>query len=336
LSLLFSEDSAVDDIRTPIAARPARFLDQLRVLMRERQLAYPTEKTYLYWIRKYIRYHNRRHPGEMGAAEVDEFLSWLAAIQRVAPATQSIALNALVFMYRHQLHNDLGTLNYRRSRPKRRIPVVLTHDEAMALIGHIHQPVRLAVQVLYGSGLRQAECLSLRIKDIDFGMNEIIVRQGKGDKDRRTLLPETIREQLAIQVERAKQLHQVDFARGYGEVYIPPALERKLPNACHETGWQFLFPSRNIAADPSTGVLRRHHFHSSCIGKAIKKAAQEIDLHKRVTSHTFRHSFATRLLEHGYDLRTIQELLGHADITTTEIYTHVLNKGGRGVTGPLG
>jgi len=326
----------MEDIRMPVAGKPARFLDQLRVLMRERQLAYPTEKTYLYWIRKYIRYHNRRHPNEMGAAEVDEFLSWLASHQRVSPATQSIALNALIFMYRHQLHNDLGNLNYRRARPKRRIPQVLTHAEAMALIERMHEPVRLAVQILYGAGLRQAECLNLRIQDIDFGMNEIIVRQGKGDKDRRTLLPETIREQLTLQVERARQLHAVDCAQGYGEVYIPPALDRKFPNACRETGWQFLFPSRNIAVDPATGVLRRHHFHPSCIRKAIKKAAQETRLHKRVTSHTFRHSFATRLLEHGYDLRTIQELLGHADITTTEIYTHVLNKGGRGVQGPLG
>jgi len=326
----------VEDVRLPIKRSPARFLDQLRLLMREKQLAYSTEKTYLYWIRKFIRFHKRRHPGDMGATEVDQFLSWLAASQMVAPATQSIALNALVFMYRHKLDNDLGNLNYRRARPRRRIPQVLTHAEAMALIRRMHQPVRVAVQLLYGSGLRQAECLGLRVKDIDFGMNEIVVRQGKGNKDRRTLLPETIRDELEMQVRRVKQLHEVDCAQGFGEVYIAPALARKYPNACSEMGWQFLFPARNIAADPITGVMRRHHFHPSCIRKAIKKHAKCIGLHKHVTAHTFRHSFATRLLESGYDLRTIQELLGHADINTTEIYTHVLNKGGRGVRGPLG
>jgi len=326
----------VEDIRKPVAESSTRFLDQLRVLMRQRQLAYPTEKTYLHWIRRFIRFHHRKHPKDMGAAEVDQFLSWLASPQRVAPATQSIALNALVFMYRHQLGDDLGALNYKRARPKRRVPQVLTHSEAMALIERMHPPVKLAVEILYGSGLRQAECLDLRVKDIDFGMKEIIVRRGKGGKDRRTLLPRSLRSDLEKQVERVKQLHQIDTAQGYGEVYIPPALNRKFPNACRETAWQFLFPSRNIAVDPVTGVLRRHHLHPSCIRKAIKKHSLAIGLHKRVSSHTFRHSFATRLLESHYDLRTIQELLGHADITTTEIYTHVLNKGGRGVTGPLG
>jgi integron integrase len=326
----------MEDVRVPVTEKPAKYLDQLRLLMRQQNLAYTTEKTYLHWIRKFIRFHKRRHPKDMGAAEVDEFLSWLASDRQVAPATQSIALNALVYMYRHQLGDNLGALNFRRARPKRRVPQVLTHAEAMALIDCMQLPVRLAVQTLYGSGLRQAECLSLRIQDIDFGMNEIIVRQGKGGKDRRTLLPKTIEDELCQQVERVKKLHQVDCAQGYGEVYVPPALARKYPNACRATGWQFLFPSKNIAADPATGVLRRHHLHPSCLRKAIKKAAKEIGLHKRVTSHTFRHSFATRLLEHAYDLRTIQELLGHADINTTEIYTHVLNKGGRGVAGPLG
>ena len=326
----------MEDIRRPIGESPTRFMDKLRLLMRQRQLAYPTEKTYLHWIRNFIRYHQRRHPRDMGAAEVDQYLSWLASHRRVSPATQSIALNALVFMYRHQLGDDLGTLNYKRARPRRRVPQVLTHSEAMQIIAGLHPPVKLAVQILYGCGLRQAECLDLRIKDIDFGMKEIIVRQGKGGKDRRTLLPSSLRMDLEQQVERVKQLHQVDTAHGYGEVYIPAALGRKFPNAYRETAWQFLFPARNIAADPVTGVLRRHHFHTSCIRKAIKKQLLASGLHKRVTSHTFRHSFATRLLESHYDLRTIQELLGHADITTTEIYTHVLNKGGHGVTGPLG
>ena len=326
----------MENMRVPVAEKPTRFLDQLRLLMRQQQLSYSTEKTYLHWIRKFIHFHNKRHPREMGAAEVDEFLSWLASHRQVAPATQSIALNALVYMYKHQLDNDLDTLNFRRAHPRQRVPEVLTHSEAIALIEQIHNPVRLAIQIMYGSGLRQAECVNLRVKDIDFGMHEIIVRQGKGGKDRRTLLPESIEADLQQQVKRVQQLHHIDISQGYGDVYLPPALARKFPHACQETGWQFLFPSRNIAADPVTGVLRRHHFHPSSLRKAIKKSANNIGLHKRVTSHTFRHSFATRLLETGYDLRSIQELLGHADIKTTEIYTHVLNKGRRGITGPLG
>jgi integron integrase len=304
--------------------------------MRERQLAYATEKTYLYWIRGFIRFHKLRHPQEMGGPEVDAYLSWLALHKQVSPATQAIVLNALVYMYKRHLQRELGNLQFRRARPKRRVPQVLTHAEAVALISAIHEPVRLAFQLLYGSGLRQAECLNLRIKDIDFGMHEIIVRSGKGGKDRRTLLPETLTERLESQVENVRHLHEVDLAHGYGEVYIPPALARKFPSAGKVTAWQFVFPSRNIAADPVTGVLRRHHLHQSAFRKAIKKALRVTRITKHVTSHTFRHSFATRLLERGYDLRTIQELLGHSDIRTTEIYTHVLNRGGRGVAGPLG
>ena len=257
--------------------------------------------------------------------------------RQVAPATQAIALNALVYMYRHQIGTDLGELAFRRARPKRRVPTVATHEEALAIIERIHQPVRLAVQILYGAGLRQAECLALRVKDIDFGMNEIVVRMGKGGKDRRTLLPESLRVRSGSP-GAARQLH---YTRSIWRWVMARCTCRRRWRAstrmgCRETGWQFLFPSRNIAADPATGVLRRHHLHPSCIRKAIKKAAREARVYKRITAHTFRHSFATRLLERGYDLRTIQELLGHTDISTTEIYTHVLNKGGRGVQGPLG
>jgi len=330
------EQDTMDDIPVPVEQKPTKFLDQLRLLMRERRLAYATEKTYLHWIRQYIRFHNKQHPKDMGAAEVDAFLSWLAAERSVAPATQAIALNAVLYMYKHQLGRDLGELHFRRARPKRRVPQVLTHDEAVAVIQQIQQPVRLAVQLLYGSGLRQAEALSLRIKDVDFGMHEIIVRQGKGGKDRRTLLPASLEDDLYAQIKRVVKQHDQDIEHGYGEVYMPQALARKYPNACREAGWQFLFPSKHVAPDPATGVIRRHHFHPTVMGKAIRRAVHKAGLTKRVTSHTFRHSFATRLLERGYDLRTIQELLGHTDITTTEIYTHVLNKGGRGVQGPLG
>ncbi len=312
------------------------FMRQVQETMRGRNLAIATERTYSHWIRMFIRFHKYRHPIDMGGAEVDRFLSWLAARRRVSPKTQSIALNAIVFLYRHHLQRDLGQLAYRRPKPKMHVPVVLTHDEALAIINGLSGRVQMFVQLLYGSGLRQAECCMLRIKDIDFGMDEIIVRQGKGGKDRRTLLPQSLCSGLEQQVEYVKRIHAVDLAEGYGEVFLPEALARKYPNASHETGWQFLFPNRAPSPDPRTGVIRRHHVHPSWIRKNIKRARTEVGIYKQVTCHTFRHSFATRLLENGYDLRTIQELLGHSDIKTTEVYTHVLNKGGRGVQGPLG
>ena len=327
--------SRIDDIPVPVNHTPGKFIQQLRIRMRQQKLAYTTEKTYIHWVRMFIRHHRYRHPKDMGAAEVDQFLSWLAVERRVAPATQAIALNALIFLYHRHLRLDLGQLEYRRARPKRRLPVVLTHEEALALIDCLPANIRLFVQLLYGTGLRQAECCNLRVKDIDFGMHEIIVRQGKGGKDRRTLLPQQLEAALLRKIDYVKKLHAADLAAGYGEVYLPDALSRKCPAACKETGWQFLFPNRAPSADPVTGVIRRHHVHPSWIRKCIKKARLQAGIDKLVTCHTFRHSFATRLLERGYDLRTIQELLGHADINTTEIYTHVLNRGGRGVQGPL-
>jgi len=325
----------MDDIPRPLKARPERLLDQVRARVRERGLAYTTEKTYLHWIRGFIRYHGRRHPGEMGAAEVDAYLSWLAVERRVSPRTQAIALNAVVFLYHRVLFMPLGQLGFTRARQKRRIPQVLSHAEASRIIAGISEPIRLMVQLMYGAGLRQAECCSLRIKDIDFAMTEIIVRSGKGNKDRRTVLPRSLRDALQQQIGRVELLHHQDLAAGYGEVYLPDALERKYPNAASETPWQFLFPSRNPAPDPRTGVIRRHHVHASWVRRCVRRAVRSADVHKHVTCHTFRHSFATRLLEQGYDLRTIQELLGHADISTTQIYTHVLNKGGRGVVSPI-
>jgi integron integrase len=325
-----------DDVRFPIQQNSTRLIDQLRLHMRASRLAYTTEKTYIYWILGFIRYHKRRHPREMGAVEVDEFLSWLANQRHVSPATQSIALNALAYLYRRFLETELDALQFTRARPKRRIPQVLTHTEAMELINLMSGTTQLVVRLLYGSGLRQAEALNLRVKDIDFGMNEIVVRQGKGGKDRRTLLPSTLRDDLQTQVNRVHILHVEDIAQGYGNVHIPEALARKYPNAARETAWQFLIPSTRIGADPATGVLRRHHLHHTAVTKALRKVKRASTIHKHVTCHTFRHSFATRLLEKGYDLRTIQELLGHSDIKTTEIYTHVLNKNSRGVAGPLG
>jgi integron integrase len=326
----------IDDIPLPLNRVPGQFMQQLRRSMREQKLAWTTEKTYVRWVRSFIRFHRYRHPRDMGPIEVDQYLSWLAVHRRVAPATQSIALNALVFLYKRHLRVDLGELQYRRARYKRRVPVVLTHEEALEIICRLPPKVKLFVEILYGAGLRQAECCMLRVKDIDFGMHEIVVRQGKGGKDRRTVLPSTLRDRLAQQVEFVHQLHRIDLAEGYGEVYLPEALARKYPAGCKEPGWQFVFPNRSPAPDPVTGVIRRHHVHPSWIRKCIKKARLQAGIHKLVTCHTFRHSFATRLLEQGNDLRTIQELLGHADVSTTEIYTHVLNRGRHGVRGPLG
>jgi integron integrase len=330
------ESLFVEDIRPPVEQNSTRFLDQLRLLMRERQLAYTTEKTYIHWIKQYIRYHELKHPGDMGAPEVDEFLSHLAASRNVSPATQAIALNALIYMYKNKLEIELGQLSFRRAKAKRRVPEVLTHEEALSLIATMNDPVKLAIELLYGCGLRQAECLNLRVKDIDTGMHEIVVRSGKGGRDRRTILPDSLKARLEAQIQRVLKLHQYDLAQGYGEVFIPPALARKYPRASRDLGWQFLFPARSLGADPASGKIRRHHCHPTVLGKAVRRATNRTKFRKRVTCHTFRHSFATRLLERGYDLRTIQELLGHADVNTTEIYTHVLNKGGRGVQGPLG
>ncbi len=325
----------MDDIPISIAAQPTRLLDQVRQRMREIGLAYSTEKTYLHWIRSFIRFHRRRHPRNMGAAEIDAFLSWLAVQRGVAPGTQAIALNALIFLYHRFFEHDIGQLTFTRARRKQRLPQVLSHDEAMSIISRIKPPIRLIVQLLYGSGLRQAECCSLRIKDIDLSMSELIVRQGKGGKDRRTVLPDTLRAALENQICMVEQLHETDSLAGLGEAYIPEALARKYPYAARETKWQYLFPARSPAPDPATGVIRRHHVHPSWVRKSVRKAVNASGIHKHITCHTFRHSFATRLLEKGYDLRTIQELLGHSDIATTEIYTHVLNKGGRGVVSPI-
>lgn len=325
----------IDDIPVPIRREPTRFVDQLRAFMRDRKLAYTTEKTYIHWIKQYIRFNRMRHPKELGAKEVDAYLSWLATHRNVAPGTQSIALNALVFLHQKYLGIELGGLAYTRSKVRRRIPQVLSHYEAADIIQRMTGLPKLMMQIMYGAGLRQAECCSLRVKDVDFGMRELIVRAGKGNKDRRTVLPESIESDLGSQIARVQQRHAHDLERGYGEVYMPDALDRKYPAAARELGWQFMFPSTTIGVDPRTGVMRRHHIHPSTVRKALRRAVLESRIPKPVTCHTFRHSFATRLLEKGYDLRTIQELLGHTDISTTEIYTHVLNKGGRGVISPL-
>lgn len=325
----------MDDVRPPLRIPEPGFVQQLRAAIRQRNLAYATEQTYVHWIKAYIRYHRMRHPAEMGAAEVDEYLSWLAAHRRVAPGTQAVALNALVFLYDKFLEQPLGQLQFERPRPRRRVPQVLTHGEARLILGHLKPPFSVMARLMYGAGLRLLETCRLRVKDLDFGMQELLVRNGKGNKDRRTVLPGSLEAELKAQIAHVRRLHAYDTSRGYGEVHLPAALARKYPNAARELGWQFVFPARDVAPDPADGVLKRHHVHPTWMQRQMKAAVHATGITKPVTCHTLRHSFATRLLERGYDIRTIQELLGHADVATTEIYTHVLNRGGRGVVSPI-
>jgi integron integrase len=295
-----------------------------------------TEEYYIQWIRRFILFHHKRHPLEMGATEINAFLTHLAVDRTVSASTQNQAFSALLFLYRAVLEVDPGQLAgvVRAMRPKR-LPVVLTRAEVRRVIDHLDGTYRLMARLLYGSGLRLLECLRLRVKDVDFGRNEITVRQGKGGKDRRTMLPVSVRPDLLEHLGRVKRLHERDLAGGFGSVWLPDALERKFPGASRDWAWQWVFPSAVLSVDPRTGVRRRHHAHEASVSRAITQAVRRSGMAKRATSHSFRHSFATHLLESGYDIRTVQELLGHEDVSTTMIYTHVLNRGGQGVKSPL-
>lgn len=325
----------MDDIRPAIPSGSQKFIHSIRRDMRDKGYAYQTEKTYVHWIKRYILFHNRQHPARMGALHINRFLSSLGHDRHCSPATQRIALNALVYLYRKYLGVDLEPLDFERSRQRRRLPVVLTHGEVKRILSHMNGKHRLMVEMLYGCGLRLNELLSLRVKDLDFELSTITVRSGKGDKDRITLLPDSLKERLQAQVEGTARLHEQDLRDGFGEVYMPNALARKYPSAARELGWQFLFPSTSIGRDPRSGVLRRHHLHNTTLRKSIGRARRDAGITKQVKCHTFRHSFATRLLQQGYDLRTIQKLLGHSDVRTTEIYTHVLGRGAMGVISPI-
>ncbi len=325
----------MDDVPVPVSTSSTKLIDRFRVFIRARNLAWATEKTYVLWVTRFIKFHGKRHPEEMGAAEIEQFLTHLAVDEKSAPSTQGIALNALVFLYREFLDQPTGLLHFQLARKHRRIPVVFDHTEAMNVINQLDGSYWLMGMLMYGCGLRVMECLRLRIKDIDFSMKQIIVRQGKGGKDRRTILPASLVEPLHKQIERVVHLHVQDVRDGFGDVWMPHALARKYPNAAREPGWQFLFPSTVVGVDPHDGVFRRHHVHTRSIQKAVKKSLSLNGITKQASCHTFRHSFATRLLESGYDIRTIQELLGHSDVATTEIYTHVLNRGPGGVLSPL-
>ena len=314
---------------------PKKLLEQVADALRVRHYAFRTEQTYLHWIRRFILFHDKRHPREMGAAEIEAFLTHLAVEGQVAASTQNQALSALLFLYREVLQHKLEQVKVVWAKKPQRLPTVLSQEETRCLLGHLSGTHRLMSQLLYGSGLRLMECLRLRVKDIDFGQQQLIVRDAKGFKDRVTLLPLSLIKPLQQHLEGPRLLHQQDLKLGYGEVFLPDALARKYPNANREWGWQYIFPASKLSKDPRSGVIRRHHLDESGLQKAVRRAAKAAGIVKPVGPHTLRHCFATHLLEAGYDIRTVQELLGHKDVKTTMIYTHVMNKGPLGVRSPL-
>lgn len=313
-----------------------KLLDLLRDRLRLKHYSIRTETQYVQWVRRFILFHGKRHPQEMGAKEVEAFLTHLAVEGRVAAATQNQALSALLFLYRELLHINLPWLDevVLAKRPAR-LPVVLTREEVQAVLGRTEGTYGLMLRLLYGTGMRLMECVRLRVKDVDFSRAEIIVRDGKGAKDRVTMLPQRIAAELQAHLQRRHHLYEDDLAKGMASVYLPNALDRKYTNAENEWAWQYVFVAKSYSIDPRSGSERRHHIDEKLVQRAMKRAVQEAAISKPATPHTLRHSFATHLLQGGYDIRTVQELLGHADVATTMIYTHVLNKGGRGVVSPL-
>jgi integron integrase len=322
----------------PAEAPPskAKLLDQVRDAIRLRHYSIRTEQTYADWIRRFILFHGKRHPREMAEAEVTEFLTHLARAGNVAASTQNQALSALLFLYKEVLKQEIGWLEgVERAKRPARLPVVLTRDEVHKIFAHLHGTYRIMASLLYGSGLRLMECVRLRVKDVDFGYARITVRDGKGAKDRVTMLPVHLAKPLERHLQKVEAQHLEDIEAGYGFVYLPTALERKFPNAAGEWIWQYVFPSSRLSIDPRSGEKRRHHVEESSLQLTMKTAVRASGVRKPATCHTLRHSFATHLLENGYDIRTVQELLGHKDVSTTMIYTHVLNKPGIGVKSPL-
>lgn len=316
-------------------AKP-KLLDQLRDRIRLKHYSRRTEEAYLDWCKRFILYHNKRHPQEMGKPEVEAFLTWLARERNVAAATQNQAKAALQFLYKEVLGVQLAWLDeVEQAKKPKKLPVVLTEQEVQQLFKHLPDGWALVGRLLYGTGMRLLEVLRLRVQDIDFERCELLIRDGKGGKDRVTMLPQSLVQALKEQLQQVKRLHEQDLAIGYGEVWLSESISRKYPQAGREWIWQYVFPSQKRSLDPRSGVVRRHHLDEKGLQRAIRQAAIDADLTKHVTPHTLRHSFATHLLQAGYDIRTVQELLGHKDVQTTMIYTHVLNKGGRGVTSPL-
>lgn len=325
----------MDDIRPSLPKNSNRFVSLFRQSIRNRGLSYATEKTYLHWVLRFIRFHNRQHPQKLGGQEVSDFLSDLAVHRHCSVSTQRTALNALVFLYKHHLGIELPKIHFRYARRPRRMPTVFSHNEALAVIQQLDGVNKLIASILYGSGLRINEALRLRVKDLDFSSLQITVRDGKGGGERFTLLARSLMADLKNQIDIALKLHEFDLSCGYGEVYLPNALVRKYPTAAKSPEWQFLFPATTIGADPQTGVLRRHHRHYSAFQRGLKPAIRRAGIHRRAGSHTFRHSFATRLIETGYDIKLVQSLLGHGDIRTTEIYLHVVRNRAGAIVSPV-
>jgi len=325
-------------IATPIPLdrpQPPRLLDCVRLAIRAHHYSPRTEEAYIAWIKRFIFFHDKRHPAEMGADEVTRFLSSLALHGHVSASTQNQALSAILFLYQEVLRQDLPWLDgIVRAKRSVRLPVVLTRDEVQAVLSQLRGTSRLIATLLYGAGLRLLECARLRVKDVDFATNQILVRGGKGDKDRVTLLPASVKADLARHLDAARRQHEADLRHNAGWVALPGALDRKYPNAGREWAWQWVFPATRIYVDRETGKHHRHHYHESAIQRVVKEAVRRSGLAKPATPHTLRHSFATHLLEDGYDIRTVQELLGHNDVSTTMIYTHVLNRGPAAVRSP--
>lgn len=313
-----------------------KLLDQVRDVMRLRHYSIRTEQSYIDWIRRFILFHGKRHPSEMSEAEVSQFLTHLAREGNVAASTQNQALSAILFLYKQVLKHEIGWLDQvERAKKPAKLPVVLAREEVRNIFAHLKGVPKIMAALLYGSGLRLMECVRLRVKDIDFAYAQIIVRDAKGGKDRVTMLPLNVVDPLRRHMDRVKTQHEQDIEDGFGSVQLPFALERKFPNAHTEWPWQFVFPSSRISRDPRTGREHRHHITEAILQSALKNAVRAAGITKPATCHSLRHSFATHLLEKGYDIRTVQELLGHKDVSTTMIYTHVLNKPGLGVKSPL-
>jgi integron integrase len=320
---------------SPASSPKPKLLDQVRLAICARHYSLRTGEAYVAWIKRFIFFHRKRHPAEMGEPEINAFLTHLALKERVSASTQNQALSALLFLYRYVLNREVGDLGQViRTRKPTRLPVVMTREEVKAVLSRLQGDKWLMASLMYGAGLRLMECLRLRVQDIDFARNEITVRDGKGAKDRVTMLPESLKTPLQNHLRKVKAAHEKDVRDGWGRVQMPDALDRKYPNAPADWRWQWVFPQENRWTNPKTGQQGRHHVHESIVQKAVTQAVRDAGLTKRATCHTFRHSFATHLLADGYDIRTVQELLGHKDVKTTMIYTHVLNRGGKGVRSP--
>lgn len=327
---------AVKSDTSPEQPHRPKLFDQVRERIRVLHYSLSTEKTYLYWIKFFILHNQKRHPKDMGAAEVEAFLSHLATQREVSAGTQNQAKHAILFLYKQVLGIDLPWLDgITSAKPSKRLPVVLNQSETQRLLAITHGTSGLIIKLLYGTGMRLMECLRLRVKDVDFDRREIIIRSGKGNKDRITMLPESLIADLRAHLVTRRRWHDIDLAQGMADVELPHALDRKYPNAGKEWGWQYIFAAADYSTDPRTGVIRRHHICEKTIQRAVKTAARRARIDKPAHPHTLRHSFATHLLESGSDIRTVQELLGHSDVSTTMIYTHVLNRGGHGVLSPL-